>query len=211
LLKNGAELWFSIVHAPTTSSNASLVFALGDEAVADPHRIENNGNGIGFRIQNGSDLNAVTFKNGEFVRNVAKKRLAEDEPHLIVGKIEWGSTNGDEDTLTLFLPDRRLKLRSALPKPIGATLDQSSFDTISLFGRNYGMVDEIRFGGSFDDIVSGLAGSKPASAAAEPAPVDAKATLGQVASAKRSAVFQLSTRTDHSFGVFISRYNLPDK
>lgn len=145
LMNDGATLWFSALVVRDT-----LVFAIGSNAVASQNTISNGGDrdAIGFRIQNGSDLNTIDFNNGAFTRTGAGSLAA--GTHLVVGSITWGATS---DTITLYTPDANLNIGSAVGSQV-ANVNQSGFTLLSIRGNSStAAFDEIRFGASYDDVI----------------------------------------------------------
>ena len=160
LLADGETLWFSVMFlkgANNSNSNEHSGFGFGTSFVQgnfDGLRMT-GGDGVGFYTQGGS-LGPATWDNG--VRNLNETiGIGAGESALIIGKIEWGATAGDDETITIYKVD---------PTDVdnlgtGSTttenpLDQTAFDVISFSNRNSNgthIYDEIRFGAELADVI----------------------------------------------------------
>jgi hypothetical protein len=99
---------------------------------------------------------------------------------LVVGRITWGAT---EDTIDIFLPDTNLNLG-----PVHSTLtvdvDQSGYDTISFARGDKVVMDEIRFGASFESVIGlGAPGNNPYTDWSGGEPADSDSNLDGVPNA----------------------------
>lgn len=71
---------------------------------------------------------------------------------LIVGRIVWGETALDDDTITLYQPDTSLNLGPVVSTQT-TVVDQSTFDTLTFRWGDPVLLDEIRFGVSAADVM----------------------------------------------------------
>lgn len=155
LLDNGSELWFSFLALSTSSgTNTAYEFAIGTDRV---RVFSNTADAIGVNIRRGDeDVQAATWEGAS--RSFANgSDFPLNETKLIVGKIVWGATNGDADTIEVFLPSEDLLDPGAVVSTNSAILDQSLFDTLSFDGKSSPfdrapIIDEIRFGATFADV-----------------------------------------------------------
>ncbi len=162
LLSNGATLWFSYVFQKTSGggSNEHSGFAFGTARV-DPAfnglNMQDSGSGLGVFNRNTS-LTASSWSDGSRTAGSGSVSVEYSEPVLVIGKIEWGATAVDDETLTVWtraLDDIDTEPTSGGSTRTTAALDQSAFTTISFGQRNSGGVhiyDEIRFGATFEDV-----------------------------------------------------------
>lgn len=169
LMDNGATLWFSVIFDMTGqgTTNADLNLSLGtDQFVTNVFGDRENlvaGEGIGV-THSGGTIQGVYWQNqdadavSERTENSSSLSINGTGGNLsnalIVGKIEWGATAGDNETLTLYGPDTSLNLGA----PIMAAwsipaLDQSQFDTLALQFKDQPQMDEIRFGATSADVL----------------------------------------------------------
>jgi hypothetical protein len=87
-------------------------------------------------------------------------------PVFIVGKIEWGATAGDDETITLYTPSTTdLGTLGTGVSKTAAGFDQTALDTVSFSQRNSGgtySFDEIRFGATYESVIGqGSSGPGP--------------------------------------------------
>jgi autotransporter-associated beta strand protein len=158
LLNNGATLWFSLVLTKTAGggSNEWAGFAFGTSHITSGPGVLTlqGGNGVGFRTRD----TAVTVGtwNGTTTPAVGDSlALTYNVPSLIVGKIEWGATDSDVETITLYKPTPDLSsLGTGVSKTMPA-VTQSAFNTISFSLRDVDPMnyDEIRFGATQADVM----------------------------------------------------------
>ena len=166
LLNDGATLWFStmFMKASGGGSNEWAGFAFGSErldAAYNGARMQNTGNGVGFTTRNMA-VTVGTWSDGGQVDQGGSIALggAEDTypvSALIVGKIEWGATAVDDETITLYAVSTTdlETLGTGVSKTV-AGFDQTLLDIISMTQRNSGGIqtyDEIRFGETYDDVI----------------------------------------------------------
>ena len=158
LLDDGATLWFSLVFQKTSGggSNEHSGFAFGTERVAAAYNGArmNTGYGLGYYSRNNT-VSVATWNNSG--ANVGGSLSFDySTPVLVVGKIEWGATAGDDETITLYTPSLTdlATLGTGVSKT-AAGFDQTALDTISFTQRNSGgtqTYDEIRFGATYDEV-----------------------------------------------------------
>jgi hypothetical protein len=158
LLDDGATLWFSLVFQKTSGggSNEHAGFALGTErldAAFNGARM-NTGHGLGFYTRNTS-VSVSTWETGGQSTG-GGLTVTYSTPALIIGKIEWGATPADVETITLY-SGNLLSARS-LGASVSKTMtgfDQTTIDTVSMTQRNSGgtmTYDEVRFGSTLNSV-----------------------------------------------------------
>lgn len=153
LLANGAELWFSFLHKEPANINVQPAFILGNDIFANYYNvISNTGSGIGVRIGSGKSPEPMVFNSGAYSDGTVQTTLAASQTALIVGKIIWGATPGDPDTVYIYTPGTDLVLDT--PTSHSAVLDQATFNVVSMWGNATApTVDEIRFGASYQTVI----------------------------------------------------------
>ncbi len=174
LLDGGATLWFSVLMGYDTGgnlTNTTLAFALANSQFTSgnySYQIANEspqlGSGLGAVLgrSDGSNghIRAAQFQDPSFGTgfsgivygtDIAGSFLLAGKHALVVGKIVWGATPTDFDTLQLYLPDTDLNLGS-VKSTLSVKVDQSTYDTITFERGDKVLLDEIRFGASYDDV-----------------------------------------------------------
>ena len=177
LLDDGAVLWFSVIMGYDSGgnrTNARLVFALADESL-------NTGNGsfylntpgatgLGVNLGVGptgtfaaTQVRDSTFGTGTaglVIGNLSSAILPGSpntnvDAALIVGKITWGATPADPDLIELFAPATDLAFpdTSSPISTLSVTVDQSGYDSITWGRGDKHVMDEIRFGSSYYDVI----------------------------------------------------------
>jgi hypothetical protein len=176
LLQDGATLWFSVVvgfgldpdGVPGNIANAHLVLALANSSFSEgryEYWIKDEdthlGSGLGLTLglidgKLGSvvatqfrDLASGDFFNGNIRGDITGASYTENQHGLIVGKIEWGAV---QDTLVLYQPDKQLNMGSPV-STLTVSVDQSTYDTITFARGDVIVMDEIRFGTSYDAVI----------------------------------------------------------
>ena len=162
LLNDGATLWFSYVFQKTANggSNEQSGFAFGTDRVNPAFNglnMQNSGFGLGV-FTNSSNVSASSWTGGTRTGGGSVSLEALSSATLVIGKIVWGATAGDNETLTLYT--RTLTDFVTEPTTGGgvravAGFDQTALNTISFGQRNSGGVhtyDEIRFGATYADV-----------------------------------------------------------
>ena len=173
LLADGAVLWFSLIlgyDAGGNMTNSRLGFSLANNSFNQGNYnywINDDGSLLGSGV--GVTLGNVGGGNGQVVAtqfqdlsagdsiagNVigswegTTSRLGENEPALIVGKITWAATN---DVIELYRPDTNLNLGPVI-STLTVSVTQTNFDTLTWARGDKVMLDEIRFGGSYTNVL----------------------------------------------------------
>jgi hypothetical protein len=160
LLDGGATLWFSFItglDAGVNRTNSRLAVALsaGPFGGGNGDFFISGGTGVGFYMGAGVPR-AASFPadSGGAIQASNNSPQYQDGSHdLIVGKITWGATPGDVDTIELFKPDTDLILPASPISTLTTTVDQSTFDTLTFRRGDKPILDEIRFGSSYNDVI----------------------------------------------------------
>ncbi len=173
LMADGATLWFSYV-VDTKDQNMTNLdhnFALcsdgfywtGDVNASYPDRTNlTTGEGIGVGGGGGGQIQGAYWQNNDadaiaertttntsLVLNATTKSRA-----LIVGKIVWGASAGDPETITLYAPGPDLVPGAPiLDSWATPALDQSLLNRVGIEWKdNETAIDEIRFGASYAEV-----------------------------------------------------------
>ena len=166
LTADNSTIWFSLLVDTATSNpkNNNLTFLFGTDTFADltakPPTITGGGEGLGISFLmniSGASLTALTVDDGTSSRSTGMiGPFLGNDLLFIAGKIDWAA-GGSDDTLTVYnITDPA----AALPAPFAtmtADLDQSQFDTLAIGDKQVAVVDEIRFGTTFAEILGGNA------------------------------------------------------
>ena len=166
LLDHGSVLWFSAMvglGASVNQGNAKLDFALATApfGLGNPDRFIQTvgptaGAGVGFTLNEGIPRAAVMRSTGiPLVGANSTPQFDENQNGLIVGKITWGATGLDDDTIELFQPSLDLTVLGAPFSTRTTTVDQSKFDTLTMRRNSRPVIDEIRFGRSLSSVLVG--------------------------------------------------------
>ncbi|MFK7849421.1 MAG: PEP-CTERM sorting domain-containing protein [Akkermansiaceae bacterium] len=159
LLNHGGELWFSLVLKPGSGSNdygfVGLSSAQGNIG-ANFSSVPTGANMAGIWLQNGSDFEIAHAINGTPAsRNRVQNNLSLNDPTFAVGKFTWGADAASNDLFEIYLPGTDLALPGSAADSSTMVIDQSTFDELGVWMRNANSeVDEIRFGGSYDDVIA---------------------------------------------------------
>ncbi|MBK1855051.1 hypothetical protein JO972_08780 [Verrucomicrobiaceae bacterium 5K15] len=155
LLNDGAELWFSFLTNNTSSSNTAVVFSLGTDRSDYFDGIEDDGEGIGVNLHQGSSPQAATWTPNRSTGS-SSSSIPNNTTRLVVGKITWGADEASADTIEVFLPGNDFSMPSTPVSSTSAVLDQSKFRVVSFGGKNAGSpkIDEIRFAASYADVIA---------------------------------------------------------
>ena len=164
LLSNGASLWFSVVTTGASGSNQHSGFAFGDAPIApsfDGARL--NGNALGFYTRQGSVRAAAWSPGGNLLPDslsAGTLSAPQSSTNFIVGRIDWGATAGDVETITLYTPSLLdLVLPGTSVSTTIAGFDQSTLNIVSFASRQGPQsFDEIRFGASYDEVIGASGG-----------------------------------------------------
>lgn len=166
LLDDGETLWFSYMYnkASNGGSNEWSGFAFGTDRIDASFsgiNMINSGNGLGVATR-GAGLNVSTWEGGgNASQGASASGYVLGTSTLVVGKIEWGATGSDVETITIYnvdpsaLPSNEGDLSGGVTKTTSAGVTQSDFDTISFAIRNSGgdtIYDEFRFGAELADV-----------------------------------------------------------
>jgi len=171
LLADGQTLWMSAVIQAVTAANASIVVRLGTDYVNGTYAITGGtGDSVGFNVQNGNDLQTryhvggIAGPNGAITTN-----LPNISTTLLVMEMIWNADNTQADTIKYYRPDTDLNLGSPVLTINAAIFNQAAFDTFSVSGSNASvLLDEIRFGASYDDVISPIVGTDTTPPAPDP-------------------------------------------
>lgn len=160
LLDDGATLWFSMLAGVDTGgnrSNSRIAVALSDGPFGSGNTdfFISGGTGVGLHLDNGIPR-AATFPADSGGATLATNNSPQYEvgAHgLIVGKITWGATPGDPDTIELFTPGTDLAQPASPISTLTTTVDQTGYDTLTFRRGDRVLLDEIRFAASYDDVI----------------------------------------------------------
>lgn len=168
LTRDNTTIWFSALFQEPNSSYKHTSFLFGNEdfTTGGTPELDAPGEGFGFTIQRAPDgasqgtgtINALAFDNAEtpIVVEGTFTPSPIDATSLIVGKINWKS-DGSPDAFYLFnctdLPSEPSE-ETAFAAITDLELDQSSFNSVALWDSNNGIIDEIRFGTTYESVVS---------------------------------------------------------
>jgi len=161
LLTNSATLWFSFMFRPTGSggsTNEKGGFGFGTERLDGYYNglnMINSGNGVGCSV-NAYTLEAATWSGGGNASMTGSLPLPQNTSTLIVGKIEWGTLDTDDERITMYTPSTTnlVTLGTSISRTV-AGFDQSVLDTVSFTARGQEddqTYDEIRFGATYADV-----------------------------------------------------------
>ena len=160
LLDDGGTLWFSYIYTAAIDggSNEKSGFAFGTERLAPDFSgtldLANSGNAVGL-VTSSTALTAATW-NGTDPTTGGSIGFDPGDIVFVVGRIDWGATGADNETITLYNPS--LTDLGTLGTSVSHTLtavNQTLFDTVSMAQRNSGgdqTYDEIRFGATYADV-----------------------------------------------------------
>ena len=127
LLADNAELWFSLVIMKTAGGgpNEWSGFAFGtDHLTSGPGTLTlQGGNGLGFQTRD-ANVTIGTWNGSTTPATGGSLSLTYNVPTLIVGKIKWGATAGDVETITLHKPSADLSDLTTLVTKTMAAVDQ---------------------------------------------------------------------------------------
>lgn len=162
LLNDGASLWFSFVFMKTSNggTNEHSGFAFGTDRVNPAFNglnMQNSGFGLGV-YTNASSVLASSWSGGSRTGGTGSALQALSTPTLVIGRIDWGATGTDNETLTIWT--RALNNIATEPTTGGgvrtvAGFNQTALNTISFGQRNSGgtqTYDEIRFGATYQSV-----------------------------------------------------------
>jgi MYXO-CTERM domain-containing protein len=147
-LDNGAVLWFSFLAQSVPAGRTYMTIGTGGPDGFD--RIGGVGGfGLGARLENGT-VYAHGWDDTTAVKPAGTAVTAGTV--FVVGRITWGATALDDDTVDIFLPGTDLVLPGTAASTMSRNFDQSTFTNLGIGSAGGGEVDEIRFGTSYADI-----------------------------------------------------------
>jgi hypothetical protein len=180
LLASGATLWFSLEMGygrdgagnPANTLNARLAFALANSSFA-PGNYQywitkdglQPGSGLGVTLgyidavpgrivaTQFRDVASGDFIDGNVFGDFTGTTYGNDQHGLIVGKIVWGDAS---DTISLYQPDTAMNLGAPISK-LTVSVDQSQYDTITFARSDPVVMDELRFGASYEAVIGASA------------------------------------------------------
>ena len=173
LLDDGDTLWFSYIARMGQNGQQRNYFSIGSDGFQ--RAAYNAWGGLGRVAQGvvspengmgtGSETNGNIFAVANIPGNIGADGwddniqatlkptifTSQDQVALIVGKITFG-TGGANDVLEVYVPTNMTTL-GPVKSTISANLDQSQWDTISLFQKSYSGIDEIRVGATLQSVM----------------------------------------------------------
>jgi len=174
MLDDGDTLWFSYIARMGWDGQQRNYFSIGSDGFQ--HSAYNHWGGLGHVPQwtvspeqgmgTGSETRGNIFavsnppnspmdSLGWDVENWGSPRPdilgPQNDVALVVGKIAFG-TGGADDVLEIYVPSDMDTL-GLVQSSISADLDQTQWDTISMFQKSYPGVDEIRIGATLADVM----------------------------------------------------------
>ena len=168
LLADGATLWVSLIMGyDPNPNNCRLALALANSSFNTgnfKYWINNEtpqlGSGVGVTLSGNSngvvqatqfrDLSAGDTIAGNVLGPASGTLITSGTSRLIVCKITWGA--GATDKIDIYAPDSSLNLGAVL-STLTCNVDQSTFDTITWARSDKMVLDEIRFGGSYQAVI----------------------------------------------------------
>ncbi len=160
LLDHGAVLWFSFITgieegANRTNSRLAVALAAGPFGGGNADFFISGGTGVGFDMGAGipraASFPADTGGSSRASNNSPQYQVSEFD--LIVGRITWGADASSVDTIELFKPGNDLALPASPISTHTVVVDQSTYDTLTFRRGDRPMLDEIRFGQSYNDVI----------------------------------------------------------
>lgn len=212
-LNDGATLWFSAVVGLQTGgngTNARLGLALANDQFNGANYkywINDDGaqlgEGVGITlVGNGGRVLATQFQDFASGDNIAGNLLGNwtgagttyqsGEYGLIVAKITWGA--GATDTIEIFHPGQDMLLPATASSTLIADVDQSVFDTITFARSDKALLDEIRFGATYEAVV----GTSTAPDTDPPTPNPAAFSVAPAADGDSAITMTAATASDPS-------------
>ena len=169
---DGSTTWLSAVFSRTaTTPHSKPALAIGSEPLSQRAQYTTGGTALGFGTNynqsngpiraadwlganSGGTLGGKNYSDGG-VGSKLGGALGTNSQQLVVARIDWGAT----DTISVYNSGENdaggiteAIWNAATKSTHTATLDQSTFDTISFGGSRY-HIDEIRVGTTFDDVI----------------------------------------------------------
>ena len=160
LLDDGATLWFSFIAglqdgANRTNTRLAVALGAGSFGTGTGDFFISGGTGVGVYMTNGVP-HAASFPadiGGASPDNNNSPQYQVGQFDLIVGKITWGANGGSVDTIELYKPGTDLVLPGSPISTHTVVVDQSTYDTLTFRRNDRPLLDEIRFGASYDDVI----------------------------------------------------------
>ena len=160
LLDDGATLWFSFISGIETGANRTnsrLALALSDGPFGGGNGDFFISGGEGIGVDMGAGIPRAAF----FPANSGGSTRADNNSPqfqvggigLVVGRIVWGATAGELDTIDLYMPDVDMVLPATPISTLTTRVDQGTFDTLTFRRGDRPVLDEIRFGASYNDVI----------------------------------------------------------
>jgi autotransporter-associated beta strand protein len=168
LLADGATMWISLIMGyDPNPNNCRLAFAFANSSLNTANfnysilnELPQLGSGVGVSLSGNSlgVVQATQFRDPSFGSGFASNVLGAASgtlitsgvSRLIVCKITWGA--GATDKIDIYAPDANLNLGSIV-STLTCNVDQSTFDTITWARGDKMVLDEIRFGGSYQAVI----------------------------------------------------------
>ncbi len=167
-LADGGTLWFSFLYRNTRPSSigddlSGLALASTAFNPGTTLPLTGSGRGIGVSIDRNQRVTPSYWSSGTRTMFPTFVNIPFNTTSLIVGKIEWGATASDPETLTIYLPGTDLALPASGSVFSVPAMDQSTLNlvTIGTRGRSgqTAMFDEVRFGPTYGDVVFTIPGA----------------------------------------------------
>lgn len=154
LMGDGKTLWFSFV--ADIDGGDDVAIAIGSTALSFTNNFSGGGSGIGMRFQDKVKFAGITDTGPTFAKSTNFNVNASAQTvYLAAGKIEWGS-GGANDKITVYLPDSATLSQGSAIGSITANLNQATFTTLSIYNNGDGDIDEIRFGATYNDVITAV-------------------------------------------------------
>jgi hypothetical protein len=160
LLADGSTLWFSVLvnDDDYSGGNENGTMVLGTGALGSlgskPPTIA-GGSGLGLSFNGGTQLHGIAIDGGSSSYSAGFLSTPGVSTYLILGRIDWAA-NGSNDMLWLF---NMASVTYGAPPTnsafavMSADLDQSTFDTIAIGNQQISIIDELRFGGVYHEMM----------------------------------------------------------
>jgi autotransporter-associated beta strand protein len=185
LLADGATLWFSAELGHSGSNYSKNIYlALANNQFntgGNTHYINNEGPqlGVGLGVAvNSGEVRAAKFGDSSLGIGSATRTYGEWSSvngsigsythRLVVGKITWGAVN---DTIEIYLPWEDLTLPATPSSSLTVNVNQSTFDTLTFSRIGNPIIDEIRFGSTYQSVIQGTAPMSEDNTAPTPNPM----------------------------------------
>ena len=187
LLDDGDTLWFSLISKMGWRGQCRNYFSIGSDGFQHsaynhwgglghaPQWTPPDEHGLGIGVETGGQMFGIANIPGDQMDSEGWDQeikgtstpvfAATGDEAFVVGKITFG-TGGADDVLEFYLPTDMDTL-GPVRGTIAAALDQSEWDTISMFQKSFGGVDEIRIGATQADVMPKI--GAPAGDIPEPA------------------------------------------